>query len=337
MRALLAVAALALTSAQEIIAADQGAGGSTATTHKSYASAAPLSQAQYTQSMYATSGAGSGTIWIMMGTVMLGYLCLVIIMSSACFYRPVAGHQQPFVRFQEMTDQEDHLRKRFVADLDEVWRKAFVGKVYTLLVIQIAITLLVSFAMMTFGGYEFYIWSLTEGAWTRMAALLLTFVLIITLMCFKNAYPWNLVMLFAFTLVMSYTIGTICTAYAAAGMMVVVIEAFAITSLIFIALTIFAMKSGIDFSFLGLILPILLFTFIIWGFFAMIAFPSFAMSQVYALVGTIIFCLYVLYDTHAICTYLSYDDYVLGAINLYLDFINLFLFILQGLAGMRRD
>ena len=81
----------------------------------------------------------------------------------------------------------------------------------------------------------------------------------------------------------------------------------------------------------------LLFMLIIWGFFAAFAFPSFAMRQVYALAGTAIFSLYVLFDTWSITTYLSYDDYVLGAINLYLDFINLFLFILQLLSGGRRE
>lgn len=88
---------------------------------------------------------------------------------------------------------------------------------------------------------------------------------------------------------------------------------------------------------LGYILPVLLFTLIIWGFFARFAFHSFAFSQVYAVGGVVIFSLFVLYDTHAITTYLCYDDYVLGAINLYLDFINLFLFVLQLLTGMRRD
>lgn len=33
--------------------------------------------------------------------------------------------------------------------------------------------------MMTLGGYRFYAWTLTEGAWTRMSAMILTFVLII--------------------------------------------------------------------------------------------------------------------------------------------------------------
>lgn len=68
------------------------------------------------------------------------------------------------------------------------------------------------------------------------------------------------------------------------------------------ALTLFTMYSKMDFSFLGMVLPVLLFTFIIWGFFAMFAFPSFAFTQVYALFGTIIFSLYVIYDTWSITT-----------------------------------
>merc|ERR1719486_1095792 len=140
-------------------------------------------------------------------------------------------------------------------------------------------------------------------------------MLLCMLFSVKNQFPTNLIVLFSFTVLMSYTIGIMCTAYAAAGMGLLVLEAFAITSLVFVGLTIFAIKSKIDFSFLGAILPVCLLVLIIWGFFACFAFDSFAFRQVYALGGTVIFSLYVLYDTHAITTYLSFDDYVLGAID----------------------
>ena len=243
-----------------------------------------------------------------------------------------------FVRFEYATDVEQQmLKSAVVAELEPMWRKAFIGKVYSLLAIQIAITIAVSFVLMQFGGYDFYVWSLTEGAWTRLASLLLMIGLLISMFCFKTKYPLNLVLLLGFTLTMSYTIGMTTAAYAAAGMQVLVIEAFAITALLFIALTIFTIWSKIDFSFLGMILPLLLFMLIIWGFFARFAFHSFAFSQVYALAGTAIFSLYVLYDTWMITQVLSYDDYVLGAVNLYLDFVNLFLMILQCLSGGRTE
>ena len=322
-----------------------------------------MSPTAYSHSAVESSGAGDSTMWIMMATVFVGYMALFFVMFStwcacrlnprtrltsflsvsdalavlAClrsFWRPRAGAQAPFTRFPDMEQaQHEAFKHSPVSELDQVWRKAFVGKVYTLLVLQIAITLVICFGMMQIGGYDFYVWLSTAGAWTRMVAFVLTFVVLISMICFKSRYPMNLVLLFTFTCLMSYTVGVLCTAYAAAGMQSIVIEAFALTSLIFVGLTIFTMQSKIDFSFLGLVLPVLLFAFILWGFFSMIAFPSFMFSQVYALAGTIIFSLYVLYDTHAITTYLSYDDYVLGAINLYLDFVNLFLMILQLLMG----
>ena len=58
-----------------------------------------------------------------------------------------------------------------------------------------------------------------------------------------------------------------------------------------------------------------------------------APRQFFSLAGIVIFSLYVLYDTHQITQRLAYDEYVLGAIELYLDFVNLFIFILQCLTG----
>jgi len=43
------------------------------------------------------------------------------------------------------------------------------------------------------------------------------------------------------------------------------------------------------------------------------------------------------YDTYIITKRLSPDEYIMGAISLYLDFINLFLSILRVLNNMNRD
>ena len=75
------------------------------------------------------------------------------------------------------------------------------------------------------------------------------------MLCNKNKYPLNLILLFAFTVAMGWNVGFLCTAVAANGMAVIVVEAFAITSMIFVGLTIFTVVSGIDFSVLGMVLP----------------------------------------------------------------------------------
>lgn len=318
----------------ETIAADQGGSASTYST--------PSNAEDYYSQASAYSGAGPYTMPVLMACVVGGYAILGVTLFFACCVKRqavAASHAaNQYVRFDpEGAHEQNLLKSVVVSELEPMWRKAFIGKVYTLLSAQIAITILISFCMMQFGGYNFYVWSLTSGAWTRLASIVASIGLIVSMFCFRSRYPLNLVLLFAFTCVMSYTVGMVTTAYAAAGMQHIVIEAFALTSLVFVGLTVFTIWSKIDFSFLGLILPVLLFTLIIWGFFGMFAFQSFAFQQVYALGGTLIFSLYVLYDTWVITQVLSYDDYVLGAVNLYLDFINLFLFILQLLTGSRRD
>ena len=59
------------------------------------------------------------------------------------------------------------------------------------------------------------------------------------------------------------------------------------------------------------------------------------MNLIYAIGGTLLFSGYVVYDTYLINRRLSPDEYILGAISLYLDFINLFLNILRLLSNMQ--
>jgi FtsH-binding integral membrane protein len=294
----------------------------------------------YQQQSYEASGAGPLTMYWMMATVMLAYGLLFALMCTSCFMPP------RMYGFARMRDVEAATQPKLpvqmplqgpVAELDKEWRNAFIAKVYAILSIQLAATVSICFGMMQFGGYQLAMWSYTDGYWTRTVSMLGSFGIIIALMCYKNRHPLNLILLGSFTVCMSYVIGLMCTAYAAAGLGVLVVEAFAITSVLFVGLTVFTMYSKIDFSFLGLMLPALLLILIVWGLFAMVFFESFVFRQVYAALGCVIFVLYILFDTHQIITYLAYDDYVLGAVNLYLDFINLFIFVLQCLMGSRSE
>jgi protein lifeguard len=104
------------------------------------------------------------------------------------------------------------------------------------------------------------------------------------------------------------------------------------TLAIFAALTIFTFQSKIDFSFLGAGLFAALWVLLIWGF--VISIFGYRQSFLYSLFGAFVFALYILFDTSLIMQRLSYDEYVLGAISLYLDILNLFIFLLD-LLGRR--
>ncbi|XP_049275676.1 protein lifeguard 1-like [Rhipicephalus sanguineus] len=113
-----------------------------------------------------------------------------------------------------------------------------------------------------------------------------------------------------------------------------VMMAVGITAVIFVLLTMFAMQTAIDFTGCSAISFVLIILLLIFGIVVAI-FPSRTLQMVYSCCGAAIFCFYIVMDTQLIvggakrqCS-LSPEDYIAGALMLYLDAINLFLFILQ--------
>jgi len=222
-----------------------------------------------------------------------------------------------------------------VSELPDYVKKAFVRKVYTILGMQIFTTFVIAASMMIFGGRDLVEWVAGEGSWTLMTTIIGSFVSLIAVFCFRQSSPANMILLMIFTLLESCFVGFFCATYAADGLSTVIIEAFAITSIIFVGLTFFTMHSKINFDFLGPMLFVAVLVLMVWSLF-MAFFISFESRQIFALVAVIIFSLYIVYDTHMVMNRLSPDEFILGAISLYLDFINVFIYIATLLAGDRR-
>lgn len=53
--------------------------------------------------------------------------------------------------------------------------------------------------------------------------------------------------------------------------------------------------------------------------------------------GAFVFCLFILYDTQLMMQHLSAEEYILATINLYLDIVNLFIYILRILQATSRQ
>ena len=172
-------------------------------------------------------------------------------------------------------------------------------------------------------------------AWPVYTSMGLSIVLILALMCFKNQHPQNIILLGLFTLVEAFLVGTVTTAYCASGYKGVVLEAVLLTCAVFVGLTMFTFQSKIDFSFLGAGLSMGLGVLILWGICSL--FFGLHAGYYYALFGCIIFCGYILFDTWLIMEQLSPHEYVLAAIMLYLDIVNLFLYILRLLSDSDRN
>jgi len=66
-------------------------------------------------------------------------------------------------------------------------------------------------------------------------------------------------------------------------------------------------------------------------------FWSEAVEFVLSIGGALLFCGFIIFDTHMIMHKLSPEEYIMAAVNLYLDFINLFVYILRIMQAARKN
>ena len=116
---------------------------------------------------------------------------------------------------------------------------------------------------------------------------------------------------------------------AAGGMLV--LQALLLTAAVFISLTTYVFVTKKDFSWIGGALSMGLMILLMWSFMNMIfpvTFGGFGHS-IFSMFGAVLFSGYILYDTSNIMHHMGPDDYILAAVSLYLDIINLFLYLLE--------
>ena len=116
-----------------------------------------------------------------------------------------------------------------------------------------------------------------------------------------------------------------------------IIYIFLATSIIFLIFSILGKNSKIDLSKLGVFLFVGLLSILILGLINIFIMNN-TLDMLLCIVGIIIFIGYVYYDVNKIVNY--YDDTenmaIIGAFNLYLDFINIFIKLLR-LFGKERN
>jgi len=215
-------------------------------------------------------------------------------------------------------------------------RKRFISKVYGLLWCMLMTT---SIYMGLCNRYE----PLQEFMNTEFASSLLfidvmmLFVIIVMIGCQPDtmkSYPSNWISLLLFTLLETYLMGFIGVAY---DTQTLLLGGFTTVS-IFSGLSIYAVQTKYDYTTMGNILLSLLMGLILFGFFSWFVKTS-MISIMYSTGGAIVFSFYIIYDTQMIVgghnRMIQYteDDFVIATIGLYLDIINLFLYLLDLLNG----
>jgi modulator of FtsH protease len=211
---------------------------------------------------------------------------------------------------------------------------AFVKRTYQLLAGSLIAGAVGAYVGMGFVGnmVNYATGSLTFTYW---GAVILEFLLLFGIYMAKDKTPLNLVLLFAFTFMTGFTLAPTLAMFIAANMGYVIGEAFGLTAVAFAGLTIFAMNTKRNFTTMGKILFITLIILVV----ASIAniFLHLPMLQLaIASVGAILFSFFILYDTQNIIRG-NVSSEIEAAVALYLDFLNLFISLLQILGFLNSE
>ncbi|XP_024431972.1 protein lifeguard 4 [Desmodus rotundus] len=207
-------------------------------------------------------------------------------------------------------------------------RMAFLRKVYTILSLQVLLTTMTSALFLYFESIRTFV--------HESPALILVFAigslgLIFALTLNRHKHPLNLYLLFGFTLLEALTVAFVVTFYD----VYIILQAFVLTTAVFLGLTMYTLQSKKDFSKFGAGLFAVLWILCLSGILKLF-FYSETMELVMAAVGALLFCGFIIYDTHSLMHRLSPEEYVLASINLYLDIINLFLHLLRFLEAVNK-
>ncbi|NP_998303.2 protein lifeguard 4 [Danio rerio] len=207
-------------------------------------------------------------------------------------------------------------------------RMDFLRKVYTILSLQIIITTAVSALFMLCNPIKNFV---HESPSLVLISAIGSLILLLALAFYRHQHPVNLYLLFGFTLLESLSVATAVSFYE----YTIVLQAFVLTSAVFLGLTAYTFQSKRDFSKLGASLFAGLWILIIASFLRFFFYND-TMELVFAGAGALLFCGFIIFDTHLLMHKLSPEEHVLASINLYLDIVNLFLYILRILDAMKK-
>jgi len=210
-------------------------------------------------------------------------------------------------------------------------RNQFLGKTFLALFLELLVTALIAL-LPSIINPEQNLNFVVNNIWIFWTAIAVFFVSLIMLFCFRQKKPFNFILLGLFVISTGCMLGVVCLTYA----LPTVLLAFGVTTLIAGNLGMYAWVSKKDFTWMGGGLIIALTIMIVWSIFGGLFWNVFFigwMQPVFAILGCIIFSCFILYDVSRIRQTMDYDQWLLASLSLYLDTINLFMFVLQLLGG----
>ncbi|MGE6259300.1 Bax inhibitor-1/YccA family protein [Heyndrickxia sporothermodurans] len=168
--------------------------------------------------------------------------------------------------------------------------------------------------------------------------MIVEFVMLLTAFFIRKSKKASYGFLFAFTFISGITTYPIVSYYLASSGAQVVLSAFTATLVIFAVMSFAGTKTKKDLSFLSGFLLTALLALVVIGIINLFSPFSSTALFVASIIGTVVFSLYIMYDFNRMKNMDFTEEAIpLLALNLYLDFINLFLNLLRFFGFISRD
>jgi len=215
---------------------------------------------------------------------------------------------------------------------DNTVRRLFIRKVYSILTLQLIVTGAIIAAFQTSDDIQNYVRS--EGNWLLYVSygfFIFTYFCLVCPCCnFQRRYPLNIIFLCLLTLALSIMAAMIAMSFSTQT----VLLAAGTTALVVAVVTLLTFWTKFDitqFWYIFLIMPFgMLF---VWFFFFIPGINVSAVHATYCGLGVMAFTLYLAFDTKMIMGggrfELSPDDYIEAVVQLYVDIVQIFLYLLQ--------
>ncbi|OWR54126.1 hypothetical protein KGM_210310 [Danaus plexippus plexippus] len=210
------------------------------------------------------------------------------------------------------------------------------GEVYSILMTQLLVTMAFITLFVYHAPTKLWVQKNPFMFWIAFAVVLVCLIAMACCPSVRRTAPMNFIFLGIFTVAESFLLGVTSSMYQSEAVMMAV----GITAAVCLALTIFAMQTKWDFTMMGGALIVATVVLLIFGIVAIFV-KGKVVTLVYASLGAIIFSLYLIYDTQLMMGgkhkySISPEEYIFAALNLYLDIINIFIYILT-IIGAARD
>jgi len=213
-------------------------------------------------------------------------------------------------------------------------RRAFIRKVYGILFSQLLLTGAIVSFFLFYEPLKSYVKRSSAIYWVAFAVMLVCLIAMACCEGVRRKFPTNLIFLGIFTSAEGFMLGTLCAHFEVDAILIAV----GITAGVTFGLTIFAFQTKIDFTACGGMLCALLMILMIAGIILGFTGTSKAAMIGYGSAGALVFSLYIIYDTQLMMGgkhkyALDPEEYIFAALNIYLDVVNLFMYILMIIGG----